>query len=978
MMKSRSTDLVSPRTKKKNFKRHALGSVGAAAICLTAGLAHAQDAQGDAETVTVTGTRVQRDGYSAPTPVTVIGTEQLQAASPANLADYVNQMPAVIGSTTPANSEGSISNGAAGIYALNLRNLGTSRTLVLLDGHRSAASLATGEVDINTIPQQLVKRIDIVTGGASADYGSDAVGGVVNFVLDNDYTGFKTDLEYGETTYGDQPNYKADLTYGTAFDGGRGHLILSGEAFTTQEIHGQPRPWAAQNYYTYINPAYTATNGQPYYISAHGVVPSQLAPGGIIVSGPAMGTYFGSNAAVGHLDYGTIAGPWMQGGDQQTTCVNSCGTADLAPAETRLSAYARVSYNITDDIEVYATASVSHAQVKSNNGNNYSNVGNITLKADNAFLPESVRQVLANAGATQFTMGSSNEGMPEYGMDNGRLNQRYLVGSDGTFHLFGDWKYDAFVDTSLANLHEADLGNWSSTRMAQASDAVVVTPGNVGSSGYAIGSIQCRSSLANPANGCVPLSRIGIAGGMQSAADYAKGIGYVEYAQPWRNEYIRETDAGFNISGTPFSNWAGPVSVAFGGEWRLESINGFVEKQFQSGWQVGNYLVTQGHYSVAEGYLETVVPVMKGMDVNGAIRYTAYSTSGGVNTWKLGMNYQPVDDIRFRVTYSHDIRAPNLSELFSSGTSRTNNLLINGATYPFLQNQTGNANLSPEAANSLGAGIVLTPQFIPGLTASVDYFNISLAHEIGTIGVQQTANLCFISHIQSYCDAITSTGSLADNNLSISTVNIHPINYSSFKEEGIDFDTTYEVPLDKMNWFGEIPGSLRLHGLATHYMRAYTNDGFDPTTDIAGVNAPGGLNGTGGLPDWTYRIEATYTQDAWTLDLIGRGVSAGKVSNEYIQCLTGCPTYTLQNPTINNNHVPGAFYFDSTINYAFQTHGVDTEIFFTVKDMFNTAPVLVPLGGGSTVVTTSEQQQTNTSLYDTLGRVFRIGMRASL
>ncbi len=148
----------------------------------------------------VTGTRIQRDGYSAPTPVTVIGTDAIQASSPANLADFVNQMPAVIGSTTPANSEASVSNGGSGINAPEPAPSRHHPHPVLLDGHRSAASLATGEVDINTIPQQLVKRIDIVTGGASADYGSDAVGGVVNFILDKDYTGVKTDLEYGETT----------------------------------------------------------------------------------------------------------------------------------------------------------------------------------------------------------------------------------------------------------------------------------------------------------------------------------------------------------------------------------------------------------------------------------------------------------------------------------------------------------------------------------------------------------------------------------------------------------------------------------------------------------------------------------------------------------------------------------------------------------------------------------------------------------
>ncbi len=240
----------------------------------------------------------------------------------------------------------------------------------------------------------------------------------------------------------------------------------------------------------------------------------------------------------------------------------------------------------------------------------------------------------------------------------------------------------------------------------------------------------------------------------------------------------------------------------------------------------------------------------------------------------------------------------------------------------------------------------------------------------GTIGVQQTANLCFVSQIQSYCNNIVYTGTTT-NPLSVSVVNIHPINFNSEKAEGIDFETTYAVPLDDITLFGQIPGTAQLRGLATHYMRDYTNDGFDPTTDIAGANATG-------LPNWSYRIEGTYSEDAWTFDLIGRGVSAGKVSNEYIECLTGCPAYTLAHPTINNNQIGGAMYFDTTIHYGFETHGVDSELFLTVKNVLNRAPVVIPLGGASTAVTTSEQQQTNTALYDTLGRVFRFGIRANL
>ncbi|HEX3754467.1 MAG TPA: TonB-dependent receptor plug domain-containing protein, partial [Rhizomicrobium sp.] len=232
--------------KRSQIKNRALGSVCAGVLALSAQAAAAQDiAQADAATeqVTVTGTRVVRDGYNAPTPVTVIGTEQIQAEAPANLADYVDHLPSMMGGEKPDTSPGSLSNGLAGVNALNLRALGVARTLILLDGHRSAPSAATGEVDINTIPQQLVKRVDVVTGGASADYGSDAVGGVVNFILDKEYTGVKGAVEYGETTQGFQPSYKVDATYGVDFDGGRGHALLSGEFVGTQGIYDYDPSW---------------------------------------------------------------------------------------------------------------------------------------------------------------------------------------------------------------------------------------------------------------------------------------------------------------------------------------------------------------------------------------------------------------------------------------------------------------------------------------------------------------------------------------------------------------------------------------------------------------------------------------------------------------------------------------------------------------------------------------------------------------
>ena len=975
----------------------------AAALCLI-GPAMAQEvAQNDAsvESVSVTGTRVVRDGYSAPTPVTVLGSEQIEAQAPQNLADFVNKFPSFIGSETPNTSAGSLSNGLAGINALNLRSLGINRTLILLNGHRTPASAVTGDTDINTIPQQLVKRVDVVTGGASADYGSDAVGGVVNFILDKEYTGFKSAVEYGETDAGLQPAYKVAGTFGTDFDGGRGHFIVSGEWDQVKVTPKDYNPaWNQTGFFKVINPAYvqinpTTSNGAPYYLYTSGVGAGQVSPGGLVLSSTTnantastllRGTYFGTNAAVNNLAFGTTTGQWMIGGDTGVTQAGYGGTSTLAAGEVREAIYSRVSYNIFPDVEFWAEGSISRYKGFSIY-QQPPQVGGITINADNAFLPTSVSTFMAANNLKSFTEGSTNAGFPESGSLNGREAWRFAGGFDGTYNLFDtDWKWDLNGQIGWVDTREQETPVWNTAKIGFAQDAVRVTAANVGASGAAIGSIQCRAVLQGnaAAKGCQPLSRIGTNGGLQDPTAYQSGLSYV-LGTPFRTERLSEQDYSFNVSGNPFENWAGPISVAAGGEWRLESVNGFVPTQYNSGWLFGNYLVNKGHYSVGEGYVETVVPLLKdvplvqSLDFNGAYRYTAYSTSGGVSTWKMGLTWQVTDQVKFRTTYSHDIRAPNLNDLFAAGTARTNTVSVvtgpsTSTTLTFVQNATGNINLAPESANSLGVGVVLTPDFIPGLTASVDYYNITISGAIGSVTAQNTADLCYTGGNQTFCNNITyadgTKATTAYNGKQISTILLVPFNFSKQKDEGIDFDVTYQLPLDDMAWFGRIPGDITLHGLTTHYMRNYTNDGVNPANDLAGVNAGSGT------PDWVWRLEATYHVTDWTFDLVGRGVSGGVYSNLNTVCASGCPNYSLATPSANRNDIAGESWMDATVSYDFSAWGSDSSLFLNVKNLLNSDPVLVASGPDGN--NTPAYPQTNRSLYDYLGRVYRIGWRLKL
>jgi len=251
------------------------------------------------EEVVVTGTRIVREGYEAPTPLSVIDSAALENRSDTNLAVLVTQMPAFSGAGGIAGNTSSFSSATPGLNLLNLRNLGANRTLVLLDGNRAVAASNTGQgVDIASFPSQLVSRVDIVTGGASAVYGSDAVAGVVNFVLDKTFTGVKGDVSYGMTNYSDKKSWAAQLSAGFGFANDRGHVLLSGEATHDGGTNGDGgRQWNRVGYQGITNPLYGTTAGLstsvPQLLMRTKVGRNDETPGGIIVSGPLKGIAFG-------------------------------------------------------------------------------------------------------------------------------------------------------------------------------------------------------------------------------------------------------------------------------------------------------------------------------------------------------------------------------------------------------------------------------------------------------------------------------------------------------------------------------------------------------------------------------------------------------------------------------------------------------------------------------------------------------------
>lgn len=924
-------------------RRYALATVSAAALLTGAHAAAAADAadSSDLEEVVVTGSRIARDGYDAPTPVNVLGSQEIAAAAPANIADFVNTLPSVAGSTTASNSSGSLSNGAAGISALNLRALGTGRTLVLFDGQRSVVSASTGQVDTNTFPQSLIERVEVVTGGASSAYGSDAIGGVVNFILDKDYTGVKSSLEYGETTYGDGENWKYNITAGAPFAGGKGHALFSAEWVGQSGVQTIDRDWNKSGFFAVRNTDLSA--GAPYYITSKNVGISSYTPGGLITNTALRGTYFGPNSTVNHLAYGATTGQWMIGGDWAYSISDMLGSNTLIPEEDRSSYFGRVSYEITPNFKVFGQASWAKYE-----GLSYyikpTQTG-IVIQRDNAYLPTSVRDQMVALGITSFSMGTSNADMPASGSNMSRETERYVVGANGDFAAFGlDVDWDAYYQHGKTTTHEQLTPTWNNARLALATDAVV-NPAN--------GQIVCRSTLTDPSNGCVPLNRFGEGVASQAALAYVLGT-------PYRDQEFTQDVAAFNLTTNSIEGWAGPISFATGAEFRREEMGGFVEAQYSSGWKYGNYRVTSGKYDVKEAYIETLVPLFQGMDFNGAFRITDYSTSGTAKTWKAGLTYAPIEDIHFRASASRDIRAANMSELYDTGTARSNSVSINGVSTPFVQNLQGNPSAQPEVADGYGVGMVVSPHWIPGLQASIDYYDIKVDGVISFVTAQQVADYCYIQKVSSYCNQLvfSSTGTLQ-------TINLYYDNLNSMTAKGLDIEASYRTNLaDLTSWTS---GDLVLRAMFTHYIENVTDDGVT-AIDLAGAN-------TGSTPDWIYRLSANYDLDPWSFNVTARGVSDGKVSNAYTECLSSCPASVAPYYTINDNSVEGALYWDVSAKFDFEVSSVRGEAFLSIKNLFNTDPVLVGNPAALGAENTPGYPQTNRNLYDTYGRTFRVGIR---
>lgn len=896
------------------------------------------------EEVVVAASRVKsRPGYEAPTPTTVLDIGLIEEMGTVNVADALNRMPSLSASNSPRSNGNNTSTPNQGANFLNLRGLGTNRTLVMLDGRRVAAAAVTGEVDLNLLPTDLLKRTEIVTGGASAAWGSDAVAGVVNLVLDREYTGFKASIQAGTSAESDGDETLASFAGGFAFAEGRGHVLASLRYTDVEGIErADSRDWFNASKLV-GNPAWTATNGEPFRI----VVPNV---GNIIGSdaghtfasaGPLAWRSYDANGNALPFDVGTPypRGPYSDNiiaGDGELN--DFAGRTALTVGFESINTFGRVSYDLTDNVNVYGEYIYGNTEAETRTVPYYRFAGAVRIQRDNPFLPAALAADMDTGGVTSVPMGLSNVQFGRANPYNDRDFNRYVIGAD--IKINDNWEMETYFQTGTTDIHAEVRSNANRARYDLAVDAVDDGSGN----------IICRSTLTDPTNGCVAANIFGSNSASQAAIDYVIGAAI-------QDTEVTQTVFAISATGDLFDLPAGPVSSAFGYEYRKEEFSTTADDISEvDGWWTGNYKSADGEYDVNEVFGEVVIPVFadsalgESLDLNAAVRLTDYSTSGNVTTWKIGATYDIGAGLSLRGTQSRDIRAPNLNEYFGGGI--TNSVFFDDTATGDVarlvpRTITGNPNLDPEKADTTTFGIVYQPEFVEGLTVSIDYTSIDIDDAISSIEDQLVVTRCN-QGVTEFCNLIVRNeeGRLAN-------VFNGPVNFA--------FETLTAYDIEAIYTFDMAGGSVDIRSLWTYTEEHYTNDG-DVTDDLLGEYAGGNGAFNGGPQEWRSLTSVSYSNDRFSVSLRNRFIGDGVLNADWESGVD-----------VDDNTIPSVSYFDLTASTNFQFGETDAQVFFSVDNMFNKQPPTVGLDANTQLDDPSASR-----IHDLIGRYYRAGIRIEL
>lgn len=989
------------------------------------------------ESIVVTGTRILAS--SVPTPVTTMTVQQLEATTPQSIPQALAKLPIFMQGSTPDNA--AVANGRgynAPGYFLNLRDLGAIRTLILEDGHRVPGTFYDTTVDVDMLPQMLVQRVEIATGGSSAVYGSDAVTGVVNFILDKQFEGLKGLMEGGISQYGDTRSLRLGMAGGE--DIGRGHLVWSLEYHDRDAIADDgARPLGLLG----ASVVGAGTAASPYVLVT-GIRQANAAPGGLIVTGPGTGQQFLNNGSLAPFNPGipTATANASIGGDGGIV-----HDEYLLPAFATAQGFAHYEYNVDADLTAYAEARYAMArsfeaeQIFTNiNGSNtvsgctyvsgicsgtpsvgYTANGSsaqypITIYSSNPFLTSTeTASLFPGAPASclpgaSFIATASATACPSFQMnrmDNDLMSRLSLDLHTGALALSGGLRGRAFADFTWdfnythgeTRTQETTRNNIDTAKFYAALDAV---------RDPSTGNIVCNVSLTAPGAfpGCVPLDLFGQGNASQAALNY---VGDTTY---WVAHNGMD-DFSANLTGTAWEGWAGPIKLAVGGEYRLASLNvttttpnNSFNPQYLRLAPPGTFASTQaspsgtfpasdlslfkevesgalGSENIAEGNIELDVPLLRdlpgiqALSANGAARYTHYAASGidptgngstkvaagfAATTWKIGAEWQIVDDVKFRGAYSRDIRAPTLFDLFQGPVTSTSGISdsLTDTSGSANTSTVGNPNLHPEVARNTTAGVVLTPSALPGFSMSADFYHIKIDNEIATIGggdsVVQSLCLASPGGTSPYCGLIVRP--ISYNNPS--PLNFPQLFYSQARNaqtqwtEGADLEASYATDLS--TW-SDLKGLVTLHLAWSHvtFLKTALNLPGSVTTNMAGASAAS----TDALPADKINLTLDYALGGLSLDVLERYYSPLRQSSN--------PMQVFAIPDL-----PAYFITDLNVSYDFKTANVPVTAFVTIANLFNRQPDILQNDG----YTGSPGLNYPVAPYeDVIGRYFTVGLK---
>jgi len=801
-------------------------------------------------TIVVTGSRLRRpQDYGTASPIVSFGGALLQESGSVNLTDFLTSLPALLNSSTAYQNSGDRAGiGTTGLNLLNLRNLGTNRTLVLVNGRRHVSGLEGSQsVDISTIPEDLLERTDVLTGGASAIYGADAVTGVVNFVMKNNFQGLTARAQAGISKYGDNGNRLVAVTWGKNFAEGRGNIALSYEYSGEDELtsHQRPEFTGPQAVGFFRNPNYKkATAGSYLYIPQDNVAYGQTS----------------RKSAINIVDYdlpsfnglgqpynlGTIL-PGGYSRNSEDTLVSDYAN-DLRPKVDRHIFNMIGHLDVSSALKLYVEA--KYANTKSYSLAQPTFDYYLPLMLDNPYMPASIRNAAIAAGMDHVQATRDNFDLGQRGENIKRETFRTVIGARGD--LGSSLHYDVSYVFGQTNVTTRFINDRYNDRWTAALDAVTDPATGKATCRVNIDPTDAAAAVTFRPGECVPFNLFGEGVASKQSLAFIRA-GTTEHSRLMQHvatgSLSGDTHTFFNLPG-------GPVSFAVGSEFRWEASTFNPDPLELQGLTFSNKLgASHGSYAVKEAFGELDLPLAHNkpffnvLDVSAAARVSDYTSSGRNVTWKFDGTWGPIQDFKFRGTISRSVRSPNIGELYGASSQtyfffddpckavnqtggkppRAANCatLLTSLGVPLLGKdavpasdgqpaqprvngvsnyddfrtvniagiQSGNIGLNPEVANTWTAGLVIQPRFVPGLSVSADWYNIKIKQAINTVNPQQLSELCVdqASIDNAFCRAIVR----AQGTGLITTYALKPQNVASFQTAGLDVNLDYRVSVKK-------------------------------------------------------------------------------------------------------------------------------------------------------------------------------------